>query len=103
MRQPAKKISTKARLDAMIERIPEADRTATISAALKGLGGSLHVTAMEICPVCGQDKLPTEYRHGIRRCRNCPHYENENASQEARNESMNDTRNWMLVHGKAVA
>jgi len=66
-----KKITVKARLDAAIEAIPEADRTVRIRAAMKGLGGSMHVTAMVPCPVCGQKTLPAEYSHGIKQCRNC--------------------------------
>lgn len=102
MKRPAK-ITTKARPDAAIEAIPEADRAATIRAALQGLGGTMHVTAMVPCPVCGQNRLPAEYKHGIRKCRNCPHYELETATGADRNASLADTRAWMQAHGKAVA
>jgi uncharacterized membrane protein len=102
MRRP-KKITTKSRLAAAIEAIPEADRTAVIGAALVGLGGTLHVTAMVPCPVCGQKSLLAEYSHGVKRCRNCPHYETERQTAADRNESLADTRIWMQAHGKAVA
>ena len=102
MKRPAK-TSTKARLGAMIESIPEEARTAAISAALQGMGGSMHVTAVDACPVCGQKAFPAQYRHGIRQCRNCPHYEKEGASPEARNDIIADSRAWMMAHRKAVA
>lgn len=102
MRHP-KKITTKARLAAAIEAIPEADRTARIRAALQGLGGTLHLTAMVFCPVCGQKTLPAEYSHGIRRCRNCCYYNQQTFSPERTSETIADSVAWMTAHGKAVA
>jgi len=99
----SKKITAKARLDAAIEAIPEADRAATIRAALQGLGGTMHVTAMVLCPVCGQNSLPAEHRHGIRKCRNCCYFNQQTFSAEQTSETIADTRAWMQAHGKAVA
>jgi ribosomal protein L37AE/L43A len=98
-----KKITVKARLDAAIESIPEADRTTRVRAALQGLGGSLHMTTMVPCPVCGQNTLPAEYSHGIRRCRNCCYYNQQTFSPEIIAETIADSLSWMRAHDKAVA
>ena len=103
MRRRAK-ITTEARLDSVINAIPEADRTARIRAALVGLNlGTMHITAMVPCPVCGQNTLPAEYRHGIRQCRNCTYYNQQNFSAEQDAEVIADSRHWAISHGKAVA
>ena len=98
-----KKITVKSRLDALIDSIPEADRTATVQAVIKGLGGTLHVTAMVPCPVCGQNTLPAEYSHGVKRCRNCCYYSQQSFSPETIAETIADSLGWMRAHGKAVA
>jgi hypothetical protein len=97
-----KKITVKSRLDALIESIPEADRTATIQAALQGLGGSMHVTPMVPCPVCGQKTLPAEYSHGVRRCRNCCYYNQQSFGQEQVTETIADSLSWMRAHDKTI-
>jgi hypothetical protein len=99
----SKKITVKSRLDQAINAIPEADRTATVRAAIKGLGGTLHVTAMVHCPVCGQKTLPAEYSHGIKRCRNCCYYNQQTFSAERISETITDSLSWMTTHGKVVA
>ena len=74
----SKKISTKRRQEGLIARmlseVTEEACTAVMLKAVQGLGGSLHVTTMVRCPVCGQKTLEAEFRHGTRRCRNCCYY-----------------------------
>lgn len=102
-----KKISTKARQERVIARIlsemPESQRAQVIMAAAKGLGGSLHVTAMMPCPVCGLKTLEAEFRHGIRRCRNCCYYNPQSFSPEKIAETIADSLAWWTSHRKAEA
>jgi hypothetical protein len=103
-----KRISTKARQESfiasMLSDVPESQRGQVILAAAKGLGGSLHMAKFVICPVCGQNTLPAEYRHGIRRCRNCCYYNQQSFSPERIAETIADSLAWWTYHNrKAVA
>jgi hypothetical protein len=100
-------VSTKARQEAAIaarlEGLSDDEKSAVMYRAIQGLGGSMHVTAMVPCPVCGLRTLPAEYRHGVKRCRNCCYYNQQTFSPEQIAEAVNDSRAWMQAHGKAVA
>ena len=103
----SKKISTKRRQEGLIARmlseVPEEARTAVMLKAVQGLGGSLHVTTMVRCPVCGQKTLEAEFRHGTRRCRNCCYYNQQSFSPERIAETIADSLAWWTSHRRAVA
>ncbi|MHB8117879.1 MAG: hypothetical protein ACYDHX_04005 [Methanothrix sp.] len=103
-----KRISTKARqvaaIAARLEGLSDDEKTAVMLKAVQGLGGSLHVTAMVPCPVCGQNTLPAEYSHGVKQCRSCCYYNQQTFSAERIAETIADSLAWMTAHGKrAVA
>ena len=86
----------------MLSDVPESQRGQIILAAARNLGGTLHVTAMVPCPVCGQKTLPAEYSHGVKRCRNCCYYNLQMFSPERIAETIADSLAWMTAHGKSV-
>lgn len=102
MRRP-RKITTKDRLNAVIESIPEEERTARVQAAIQGLGGSLHVTEFETCPACGSRLFEVAFSHGSRTCRSCGHYERQKDSAEERAAVLARSRERWAANHKAVA
>lgn len=99
--KPAKR-TKKDPLDALINHIPEDQRTATIYAAIRSMGPIFPAPKLEICPVCGARTLEAEYSHGWRRCRNCCHYDEQNATAERRAEIEADSRRWMQIHHRPI-
>jgi uncharacterized Zn finger protein (UPF0148 family) len=98
-----RKITVKNRLNAVIESIPEEERTARVQAAMKGLGGSLHVTEFETCPACGCHLFEVAFSHGSRTCRSCGHYEKQRYSAEENAEVLAHSRARWASNHRAVA
>jgi hypothetical protein len=56
-----------------------------------------HEMQFEACPVCHKNRLPATFSHGIRKCRNCCHYEYE--GEPAQNAtSLADSQAWWQAH-----
>lgn len=98
----SKKITIGQRLNAQIEAIPEAERSAVVLAAIRGMGHIFPVPQYEICPICGDNRMQAEFRHGWRRCGNCCHYEEQDATAERRAEIEADSRRWMQIHHRPI-
>lgn len=107
MQQPTKKtrkISTQEAQERAIDsafkgmNIPDDARGYIAYRLLKGVG-SLPRQSFVTCPVCG-GRMPAEFRHGQRTCRNCCHYELESATAERRSAIEADSRRWMEIHHK---
>lgn len=98
----SKKITIKQRLQAQIEAIPEAERSAVVLAAIRSMGPAFPAPQYEVCPVCGDQRMYAEFRHGWRRCGNCCHYEEQNATAERRAEIEADSRRWMQIHHRPI-
>jgi hypothetical protein len=86
-----------------LSSLSDDEKTAVMRAAVKGLGGSLHVAKFVTCPICGRNTLEAEFRHGIRRCRNCCYYNQQSFSPERVAETISDSLGWWTSHRKAVA
>ncbi len=98
----SKKITIERRLRDQIEAIPDDRRTEAVLAAIHSIKPLLVVHEYETCPVCGERRMPVEFRHGWKRCGNCCHYEEQNATSERCAEIEAESRRWMEIHHRPV-
>ncbi|HOV82958.1 MAG TPA: hypothetical protein PLQ01_09835 [Methanothrix sp.] len=98
----SKKITIERHLQDQIESIPEDRRSGVVRAAIRSMKPLLVSHEYETCPVCGEKWMPVEFRNGWRRCTNCCHYEEQNATPERRAEIEAESRQWMEIHHRPV-
>lgn len=102
MARKSGKITIKRRLDDEIASIPESERSAVVLAAIRAMGPIFPAPQYEVCPVCGDRRMPVEFRNKWRRCGNCCHYEEQNATAERKLEIEAESRRWMQIHHRPI-